>query len=145
MAGRARQFVRPGGPGARRILGRVARAGSARADCARAGSARAVSARAESAGNGGARAESTRADSLTAGRSRSLPRWLKVFLPLMCAVGCSPAPQHRLRSVGPRAGEGEALAQRLRQSSKLHPDIEVRIQQLPWTAAHQKLLTGFAG
>src|SRR5580765_565266 len=143
MAGHARQFVRPGGPGARRILGRVARAGSARTDCARAGPARTVSARAESARNGGARAESTRADSLTAGRSRSLPRWLKVFLPLMCAVGCSPAPQHRLVNVWAMGREGEVIAQLLPQFRQLHPDIEVRIQQLPWTAAHQKLLTGF--
>ena len=41
--------------------------------------------------------------------------------------------------------EGEVIAQLLPQFRKLHPDIEVRIQQLPWTAAHQKLLTAFAG
>jgi multiple sugar transport system substrate-binding protein len=82
---------------------------------------------------------------VTAGRSRRLPRWLKVFLPLMCAVGCSPAPQHRLVNVWAMGREGEVIAQLLPQFRKLHPDIEVRIQQLPWTAAHQKLLTGFAG
>ena len=37
------------------------------------------------------------------------------------------------------------IAQLLPEFTKLHPDIEVRIQQLPWTAAHQKLLTAFAG
>ena len=26
-----------------------------------------------------------------------------------------------------------------------NPDIEVRIQQIPWSAAHEKLLTAFAG
>src|SRR5256886_4677838 len=36
-------------------------------------------------------------------------------------------------------------SQLLPEFTKLHPDIEVRIQQLPWTAAHQKLLTAFAG
>jgi multiple sugar transport system substrate-binding protein len=41
--------------------------------------------------------------------------------------------------------EGEVIAQLLPQFRTLHPDIEVRIQQLPWTAAHQKLLTAFAG
>jgi multiple sugar transport system substrate-binding protein len=41
--------------------------------------------------------------------------------------------------------EGEVIAQLLPQFRKLHPDIEVRIQQLPFTAAHQKLLTAFAG
>jgi multiple sugar transport system substrate-binding protein len=27
----------------------------------------------------------------------------------------------------------------------LHPDIRVRVQQIPWIAAHEKLLTGFVG
>ena len=64
----------------------------------------------------------------------------------MCAVGCgAPAPPHRLVSVWAMGREGEVIAQLLPQFRKLHPDIEVRIQQLPWTAAHQKLLTAFAG
>ena len=83
---------------------------------------------------------------MTAGRSRSLPRWLKVFLPLMCAVGCgSPAPHQRVVNVWAMGREGAVIAQLLPEFTKLHPDIEVRIQQLPWTAAHQKLLTAFAG
>jgi multiple sugar transport system substrate-binding protein len=83
---------------------------------------------------------------VSAGGSRSLPRWLTVLLPLLCAVGCgSPAPQQRLVSVWAMGREGEVIAQLLPQFRKLHPDIEVRIQQLPFTAAHQKLLTAFAG
>ena len=30
-------------------------------------------------------------------------------------------------------------------SKQRHPDIRVRVQQIPWTAAHEKLLTAFAG
>src|SRR5437773_12253423 len=41
--------------------------------------------------------------------------------------------------------EGAVIAQLLPEFTKIHPDIEVRIQQLPCTAAHQKLLTAFAG
>lgn len=41
--------------------------------------------------------------------------------------------------------EGEALARMLPAFQRRHPDIEVRLQQLPWTAAHEKLLTAFAG
>jgi multiple sugar transport system substrate-binding protein len=41
--------------------------------------------------------------------------------------------------------EGEVIASLLPQFERAHPEIEVRIQQLPWTAAHQKLLTAFAG
>ncbi len=83
---------------------------------------------------------------MSAGGSRSLPPWLTVLLPLLCAVGCgSPAPHQRLVSVWAMGREGEVIAQLLPQFRKLHPDIEVRIQQLPFTAAHQKLLTAFAG
>jgi multiple sugar transport system substrate-binding protein len=83
---------------------------------------------------------------VSAGRSRSLPRWLTVLPPLLCAVGCgSPQPQQRLVSVWAMGREGEVIAQLLPQFRKLHPDIEVRVQQLPFTAAHQKLLTAFAG
>jgi multiple sugar transport system substrate-binding protein len=64
----------------------------------------------------------------------------------MCAVGCaSPVSQQRLVSVWAMGREGEVLAALLPEFRKLHPDIEVRIQQVPWTAAHQKLLTAFAG
>jgi multiple sugar transport system substrate-binding protein len=83
---------------------------------------------------------------VSAGRSRSLPRWLTVLLLLLCGAGCgSPQPQQRLVSVWAMGREGEVIAQLLPQFRKLHPDIEVKIQQLPFTAAHQKLLTAFAG
>lgn len=41
--------------------------------------------------------------------------------------------------------EGEAIMQLLPDFERLHPDIHVKVQQLPLTAAHQKLLTAFAG
>lgn len=41
--------------------------------------------------------------------------------------------------------EGEAVAQLLPAFEKAHPGIHVRIQQIPLTAAHEKLLTGYAG
>jgi multiple sugar transport system substrate-binding protein len=41
--------------------------------------------------------------------------------------------------------EGEAVTRLLPEFERLHPDIHVRVQQLPMTAAHQKLLTAFAG
>lgn len=83
---------------------------------------------------------------MSAGGRRSLPRWLTVLVPLLCAAGCgSPQPPQRLVSVWAMGREGEVIAQLLPQFRKLHPDIEVRIQQLPWTAAHQKLLTALAG
>jgi multiple sugar transport system substrate-binding protein len=41
--------------------------------------------------------------------------------------------------------EAEVVAQLLPPFRERHPGVEVRIQQLPWTAAHEKLLTAFAG
>jgi multiple sugar transport system substrate-binding protein len=41
--------------------------------------------------------------------------------------------------------EGEVAHELLAGFREEHPDIELRIEQLPWTAAHEKLLTAFAG
>jgi ABC-type sugar transport system, periplasmic component len=41
--------------------------------------------------------------------------------------------------------EGEAIVKLLPDFERAHPDIHVNVQQLPLTAAHQKLLTAFAG
>ena len=41
--------------------------------------------------------------------------------------------------------EGEVVAQLLPEFERTHPGIRVEVQQLPWTAAHEKLLTAFAG
>lgn len=41
--------------------------------------------------------------------------------------------------------EGEIAARLTRQFEQEHPEIKVEIQQLPWTAAHEKLLTAYAG
>lgn len=41
--------------------------------------------------------------------------------------------------------EGEVVAALLPEFERVHPDIRVKVQQLPWTAAHEKLLTAFAG
>jgi multiple sugar transport system substrate-binding protein len=41
--------------------------------------------------------------------------------------------------------EGEVVTALLPEFERAHPTIRVRVQQLPWTAAHEKLLTAFAG
>jgi multiple sugar transport system substrate-binding protein len=41
--------------------------------------------------------------------------------------------------------EGEATAELLQDFHARHPDIGVEIQRLPWTSAHEKLLTAYAG
>lgn len=41
--------------------------------------------------------------------------------------------------------EGEVVRQLIPEFERAHPGIRIDVQQLPWTAAHQKLLTAFAG
>ncbi len=41
--------------------------------------------------------------------------------------------------------EGEIVKQLVPEFERQHPDIRVRVQQIPWTAAHEKLLTAFVG
>lgn len=41
--------------------------------------------------------------------------------------------------------EGEVASELLAGFRAEHPEIDLRIEQLPWTAAHEKLLTAFAG
>jgi len=41
--------------------------------------------------------------------------------------------------------EGEVVTQLLPEFHRRHPGIRVEVQQIPWTAAHEKLLTGVAG
>lgn len=41
--------------------------------------------------------------------------------------------------------EGEVVAEMIPDFEKRHPDIDVVVQQIPWTAAHEKLLTAHVG
>ncbi len=41
--------------------------------------------------------------------------------------------------------EGEVIEQLLPEFERRNPGVQVELQQLPWTAAHEKLLTAFAG
>jgi multiple sugar transport system substrate-binding protein len=41
--------------------------------------------------------------------------------------------------------EGEVAAELVKAFEQEHPDIDVVVQKLPWTAAHEKLLTAYAG
>src|SRR3954466_16213390 len=41
--------------------------------------------------------------------------------------------------------EGEVVAELTRGFEASHPGIRVKVQQLPWQGAHEKLLTAFVG
>ncbi|HWX65814.1 MAG TPA: sugar ABC transporter substrate-binding protein [Rhodanobacter sp.] len=56
-----------------------------------------------------------------------------------------PAADSRVLTLWTVGREGEAILMLLPDFERAHPDIHVKVQQLPLTAAHQKLLTAFAG
>jgi multiple sugar transport system substrate-binding protein len=41
--------------------------------------------------------------------------------------------------------EGDVVARLLPEFERRHPGLHVRVQQIPWSAAHEKLLTAFVG
>jgi len=65
---------------------------------------------------------------------------------LALGAGCAPAPSGeqvvRLWTMG---REGEVVQQLLPEFERRYPGIRVQVQQVPWSAAHEKLLTAFAG
>ncbi|MFC5581531.1 sugar ABC transporter substrate-binding protein [Rhodanobacter terrae] len=82
-------------------------------------------------------------------RAPSMRRGLVLAGVVLCTVlsgacGRTPAAERPLTfwTIG---REGEAIVKLLPDFERAHPDIHVKVQQLPLTAAHQKLLTAFAG
>ena len=68
---------------------------------------------------------------------------------LLLAVGlaaCSRSTDHRtVLRFWAMGSEGEVVAQLLPEFERLHPELRIEVEQLPWTAAHEKLLTAIAG
>ena len=87
----------------------------------------------------------TSAPSACARAIHRAPRQILALLLAVLGAGCgSSSPSHRSLTVWAVGREGEVITQLLSEFTRLHPDIEVRVQQLPWSTAHQKLLTAFA-
>ena len=53
-----------------------------------------------------------------------------------------PASELRVWGMG---REGEVLRELVPEFERAHPGVTVRVQQIPWSAAHEKLLTAFVG
>lgn len=69
--------------------------------------------------------------------------WL---LALLLLVGCAGRDDGReVVKFWAMGREGEVVAELIPEFERLHPGIRVELQQIPWTAAHEKLLTAFAG
>ena len=68
-----------------------------------------------------------------------------VLLASLLLAGCAKPDDGTTLEFWTIGREGDAVAQLLPAFEKAHPDIHVRIQQIPLTAAHEKLLTAYAG
>ncbi|TPW13008.1 MAG: lactose/L-arabinose transport system substrate-binding protein, partial [bacterium] len=71
---------------------------------------------------------------------------LPVALLLLVLPGCAPKTGSPvvLRFWG-MGREGEVVAELVPEFERQHPGIRIDVQQLPWSAAHEKLLTGYVG
>ncbi len=70
-----------------------------------------------------------------------------VLAALLCACGGpgpgAPAPRElRFWALG---REGEVVRDLMPEFERRHPGVKVTVQQIPWTAAHEKLLTAYVG
>ncbi len=80
-----------------------------------------------------------------AGLNRVLPAALPAVLALLVGACGQSQPQPEVLHFWAEGVEAEVLAQLLPEFERTHPDVRVEVQQLAWTAAHEKLLTAVAG
>ncbi|MEP6492089.1 MAG: sugar ABC transporter substrate-binding protein [bacterium] len=82
--------------------------------------------------------------------NRRVQRLARLIAPACVIVACTTADARagngvRELRVWAFGAEGEAVAPMVRDFERANPDVRVRVQQIPWTAAHEKLLTAFVG
>jgi multiple sugar transport system substrate-binding protein len=73
-------------------------------------------------------------------------RW-SVFVTgsLITALGCARETESTTLRFWAFGREGEVVQALVRDFEREHPGVHVRVQQIPWTAAHEKLLTAIVG
>lgn len=71
--------------------------------------------------------------------------WLALAILALSLCSCRRADERTVLRFWGMGREGEVVAQLIAEFEREHPQIHVEVQQLPWTAAHEKLLTAFAG
>src|SRR5688572_5999209 len=75
-----------------------------------------------------------------------LRHWALVgLIPLSAACGNAEGAREVEIRFWAMGAEGEQVAKLVPQFERENPGIRVRVQQIPWTAAHEKLLTAHVG
>ncbi len=67
------------------------------------------------------------------------------LLACLAALACGGAPRGDVVQLWAVGREGEAVADLVPDFERSHPGVRVRVQQIPWSAAHEKLLTAYVG
>ncbi|MEO5800479.1 MAG: sugar ABC transporter substrate-binding protein [Gemmatimonadales bacterium] len=70
---------------------------------------------------------------------------LGILALLAAASGCGGPRQEATLRFWAFGREGEVVQELVRGFEREHPGVHVRVQQIPWTAAHEKLLTAIVG
>lgn len=70
------------------------------------------------------------------------PSWCATLLVL---AACAPHEGAETITFWAFGREGEVVSQLVRGFEREHPGVHVRVEQIPWTAAHEKLLTAYVG
>ncbi len=68
-----------------------------------------------------------------------LPVWMTV------CVACRGRESGTVVQLWAMGREGEVVQRLVPEFERAHPDVRVRVQQIPWSAAHEKLLTAYVG
>lgn len=72
-------------------------------------------------------------------------RWICIVLLALGGLGCRPASDEIVLEFWALGREGEVVQALLPGFEAQHPGIRVEVQQIPFSAAHEKLLTAYAG
>ena len=72
-------------------------------------------------------------------------RHLLACAAVLLSAACSRSSDDRTLRLWAMGREGEVVAELLPEFEKAHPGIKVEVQQIPWSAAHEKLLTAYVG
>ena len=72
-------------------------------------------------------------------------RLVAVLMGILGLLGCSSEHQDTPLSFWVLGGEGSAVRLLVKAFEQENPDVRVIVQQIPWSAAHEKLLTAYAG